>query len=177
MTILKFAVSTVLLTFFATTVLAMADEGASKDAYEKKHHLYQGDVEDDKAINRCLANWNTHPFKEKNDRRYRVVETSVKVLGIGSDVEDNDATSYPQLILIKPSVKVMSKTTFTFNNPNGWYCFKSNVTVLGKSVINATCNARIADSTNSVAVMGKNEGSGGGVTVLGKTEVNRIGCK
>lgn len=175
--IFKFIASAALMTFLASSGFAAENEGTAKDQYEKMHHLFQGDVEDDKAINRCLASWNTHPFKEKNDRRYRVLETSVKVLGIGGDVEDVDATSYPQLILIKPSVQVMSKATFTFKNPNGWYCFKSNVTVLGKAVINAVCNAHIADSTNSVAVMGKNEGKGGGVTVLGKTEVNRIDCK
>ncbi len=152
-------------------------EGISKEEYEKKHHLYQGDEGDDKAINRCLANWNNHPFKNDKEKRYRVIETSVKVLGVGSDINDNDVTSYPQLILIKPSVKVLSKTSYRFANPNGWYCFKSNVTVLGKSAIGAHCNARIADSTDSVEVLGKNDGDKGGITVLGKTEVTRFDCK
>jgi len=152
-------------------------EKISKEEYQKKHHLYRGDDGDDKAINRCLANWNNHPFKDDKDKRYRVIETSVKVLGVGSDISDKDVTSYPQLILIKPSVKVLSKTNYRLSNPNGWYCFKSNVTVLGKSVISAHCNARIADSTNSVEILGKNEGDKGGVTVLGKTEVKRFDCK
>jgi len=156
---------------------AALGDGISKGDYEKKHHLHQGDPGDDKAISRCLANWNTHPFKNSKDKRYRFIETSVKVLGVGSDVVDNEATSFPQLILIKPSVKVMSNTIFKLGNPNGWYCFKSNVTVLGKSVINAHCTARIADSTNSVEVLGKNEGEKGGVTVLGKTEIKRFDCK
>lgn len=159
----------------ATTALAV--NGMNREEYGKRHHLYSGDKGDDKAINRCLANWNNHPFTKDSDKKYRVVETSVKVLGIGGDVVDDDVTSYPQLILIKPSVKVMSKTTYKFHNPNGWYCFKSNVTVLGKSVIEASCNARIADANNSVEVLGKNEGDKGGVTVLGKTEIKRIDCK
>lgn len=151
--------------------------GVSREQYEKKHVLHQGDTGDDKAIERCLSAWHNHPFKDKSDKRYRVMETTVKVMGIGNDVRDSDATSYPQLILIKPSVKVMSKQTYELMNPNGWYCFKSNVTVMGKSVIKAHCNTRIADSTESVAVLGKNEDSKGGVTVLGKTEIERVGCK
>lgn len=164
------------LTFLPLSAMA-EEEGATREQYEKKHHLHQGDEGDDKAIERCLANWNNHPFQNKADKRYRVIQTSVKVLGIGGDITDNDSTSYPQLVLIKPSVKVMSKQTYTFTNPNGWYCFKSNVTVMGKSVIKAHCNARIADSTNSVEVLGKNDQDKGGVTVLGKTEIQRFGCK
>ena len=59
--------------------------------------------------------------------------SSVNVLGIGGDVVDDVATPDPQLMLVKPSVNVLTKGRLRLMNPNGWYCFESAVTVLAKS--------------------------------------------
>jgi hypothetical protein len=130
---------------------------------------------DDQAINRCLTHWNNHPFKTEAQKRYRIMNTSVKVMGIGGDTVDQTTTSYPQLVLVEPSVNVMSKAVFELMNPNGWYCFKSNVNVMSKTIINTHCHAQLADSRSGATVLGSGDDSGkGGVTVLGKTKINRI---
>ena len=43
-------------------------------------------------------------------------------------------------MLVRPAVNVMGKSTIRLNNPKGWYCFRSNVTVAGKIDIEAHCN-------------------------------------
>lgn len=133
---------------------------------------------DDRAIARCLRVWGgKHPFQGVKNPKYEEVSTNVKVLGAGGPLEDNSDTKEPKLVLVKPSVAVMSKSVMRLLNPNGWYCLKANVTVMAKTVIELACNAAIADSTDGVAVLGSNEeGTGQGVTVLGKTELKRIGC-
>lgn len=147
-------------------------------AYEQKYGLTHFNAAgENNVLTRCLRNWGEHPFKTDKQKRYREMEVSVKVLGIGGNVADKAVTDYPQLILIKPTIKVLSKQTITLMNPNGWYCFKSNVTVLGKGIIEAHCKAKLAESSKGVAVMGKNDESGkGGVTVLGKSVIKRVGC-
>lgn len=128
------------------------------------------------AIAACLATWRDHPFQGVDRPRFKVLSSSVKVMGIGSDVVDDHRTADPELVLIKPAVNVMSKERFRLMNPNGWYCFQSTVTVLAKSEITAECGAHLASSVDSVAVAGGNEGTDG-VTVLGKAVVHRVGCR
>ena len=127
------------------------------------------------AIAACLATWTDSPFQGADRTHFKVLASSVKVMGIGSDVVDEHATAEPQLVLIKPAVNVMSKERFRLMNPNGWYCFQSTVTVLAKSEITAQCQAHLASSVDGVAVAGGNRGTDG-VTVLGKAEVVRVGC-
>jgi hypothetical protein len=106
-----------------------------------------------------------------------VLSPSVKVLGVGAEVTDEIETDQPQLVLVKPSVNVLTKSDFRLMNPNGWHCFASNVTVLAKSEITAHCRAHLASSRDSVAVAGGNKGGSEGVTVLGKAVVKRVGCE
>jgi hypothetical protein len=127
------------------------------------------------AIKSCLAAWGEHPFGTE-EPRYKVLSSSVKVLGVGAEVTDETETGQPQLVLVKPSVNVLTKGSFRLMNPNGWYCFASNVTVLAKSEITAHCRAHLASSRDGVTVGGGNKGTEG-VTVLGKAVVKRVGCE
>jgi hypothetical protein len=128
------------------------------------------------VIRACLANWPDHPFGTDDPPRHRVLGSSVKVLGIGADVVDDVATPDPQLVLVKPTVNVLTKARFRLTNPNGWYCFEQAVTVLAKSEITAHCKAHLTSSVQGVAVAGGNTGTDG-VTVLGKAVVQRVGCE
>jgi hypothetical protein len=127
------------------------------------------------VIRSCLSSWRDHPFKGDDPPRYKVLGSSVNVLGIGADVADESSTPDPQLVLVKPAVNVLTKGRFRLMNPNGWYCFESAVTILAKSEIVAQCNAHLASSIDGVAIAGGNKGADG-VTVLGKAVVKRVGC-
>ncbi len=173
-----------LITFISSQAVASKGEaekmpsGMDLASYKQRYGLvnFSGGSEQN-TLTKCLRNWGDHPFKTEQQKKYREMKISVKVLGIGGDTIDNTATTYPQLILVKPSVKVLSKQTIKLMNPNGWYCFKSNVTVLSKSIIEAHCKANIAESKGSMEILGKNDDSGkGGVTVLGKSVIKRVGC-
>ncbi len=133
----------------------------------------EGEVE---AISSCLAAWGDHPFRSADEQPFKVLSPSVKVLGVGQDVVDDTETDRPELVLVKPSVNVLTKSSFHLMNPNGWYCFASNVTVLAKSEITAHCRANLASSRDGVTVAGGNKGTEG-VTVFGKTAVKRVGCE
>lgn len=156
----------------AGTALA---QGLGRAQYESQFAMHGKDSEHWNVVKMCLNNWGTHPFK--GDIKFRLMETSVKVFGLGNNVVDNVPTDYPQLIYIRPSVSVMSKTTYELKNPNGWYCFKSKVNVMSKTVIKAACKAHITTATGKATVLGKSEaeaeGSSKGTTVMGKSVIQR----
>ncbi len=160
------------LALVATT--AVADAPMTKEQYAKKHYLVDGDTSQRDAINRCLHAWGEHPFGDGSGHKLRVIETSVRVMGFGgSETVDSDVTSYPQLILIRPSVNAMTKTTYQFLNPKGWYCFDTSVTALGASIVKIHCDAHLADVKSGTNVLGEDQRDGG-VVVLGKSEVQRL---
>ena len=142
--------------------------------YEAMHRLQAGDHGDQEIMRRCLSAWGEHPFATEGELKARIIESSVRIMGIGQENSDRDITSYPQLILIHPSVNVMTKTTYELLNPNGWYCFDANVTVMGKAVIRSHCAAHVADGRHGVAV-GAHTDTSGAVTVLGSTRVEQVG--
>lgn len=125
------------------------------------------------AISKCLQAWGTHPFGAKP--QYKTLSTSVKVFGIGENPKDSTITTAPALVLVNPAVNVMGGTIYELLNPQGWYCFRANVNVMGGLIIKANCQAHLASSSNGATVMGTNE-STKGVTVMGKTKVKLIGC-
>jgi hypothetical protein len=125
-------------------------------------------------IQQCLRSWGTHPFAKENPE-YRTISSKVKVMGIGNEMTDTKNTTKPELVLLKPSVNVMSKSVVSLLNPNGWYCVKGKVDVLGKTEINLHCKAHMTSSNDGATVLGSNEAETG-VTVLGKSIVNRVGC-
>lgn len=120
------------------------------------------------AVQNCLKAWGKHPFG--SNPKYRTMPVSVKVFGIGNPSIDSIKTSEPELVLIKPSVNVMGGSTVELRNPNGWYCFVTNVNVMGKMKIQAHCTAHLAQSHDGVTAMGEDAGNKS-VTVMGKTEL------
>ena len=133
---------------------------------------------DQRVIDQCIAEWGkASPFK-KGAVPNRVISPGVKVFGIGKNNNgDETVTDKPSLILVRPAVNVLGKSTIRLANPKGWYCFKSNVTVAGKIAIEAHCDARIASAReDGTSVMATDE-SKGGVAVMGALRVSRFGCK
>jgi hypothetical protein len=136
-----------------------------------------GALADQPAVDGCIAAWGSKsPFK-KGAKPEVTVATGVKVFGVGSAQTGNDPpTSRPQLILVRPAVNVMGKTTIKLSNPNGWYCFRSNVTVAGAMHIDAPCHAQIASAREDGTAVGAANDTGGGVAVFGALRVIRHGC-
>ena len=148
-----------------------------KAAYSQRFPLHATSDPDYAQVAACLGAWGTHPFTTPESQAFRVVETSVRVMGFGSaEVLDDVATSYPQLVVVRPNVSVMTKTTWKLRNPNGWYCFDTTVAVLAKGVVELGCSAHLADGHGAVNVLATSERAGG-VAVLGTLVVERDpGC-
>lgn len=128
----------------------------------------------DEAIGECLSHWKTHPFKTKNPR-YKVLKSTVKVLGIGKDIEDRKPTDKPELVLVKPNVAVLAKSKLKLLNPNGYYCLKGGVSVLGKTEMEINCHAHFASSQDGAEVLGATDNKSGGTSVLGSVRLVRSG--
>lgn len=133
----------------------------------------QSAQEQSDAVDNCLKAWGKNPFGEHP--KFRTLPVSVKVFGVGSPTIDSVSTSAPELVLIKAGVNVMGGSTVELLNPNGWYCFVTNVNVMGKMKIKAHCTAHLAQSHDGVTVMG-GDTNNKSVTVMGKTEVQLVGC-
>ena len=132
---------------------------------------------DQPALDGCIASWaNSSPFK-KGTPADSTIATGVKVFGIGSGKSGDDApTAKPALVLVRPAVNVAGKSTIRLNNPNGWYCFRSNVTVAGTLHIEAHCNAHIASAKEDGTSVGAVDESNKGVAVFGSLRVIRFDC-
>ena len=128
----------------------------------------------DGYIGSCLNAWGEHPFGK--NPRYRTLSSSVKVFGIGQNIDDLTPTRKPELVLVDTGVNVLGGSTMQLLNPNGWYCFISNVNVLGGLTIRMHCKAHLASSSNGMTVLG-GDPSNKSVTVLGATNVEVVGCK
>lgn len=133
-------------------------------------------AEDDNndSIHRCLKAWGKHPFGSNPE--YRTLSTSVKVFGIGQSSNDTEVTSSPQLVMVNAGVNVMGGSEIELLNPNGWYCLKSNVNVMGGMTIKTHCKSHLASAVEGVTVLGSNSNNKA-VTVMGKTTVELVGCK
>jgi type V secretory pathway adhesin AidA len=79
-------------------------------------------------------------------------------------------------VLVNPGVNVMGETTLELLNPNGWYCLRSNVNVMGNLDIRADCRAHLASAANGATVLGSNSGTKS-VTVMGSTRIEFVGCE
>jgi hypothetical protein len=131
----------------------------------------------DSSIATCLKTWGKHPFGK--NPTFKTLSTSVKVFGIGKNTADTEETSSPALVLINPGVNVMGGTTIELLNPNGWYCLRTNVNVMGGFTIRAHCKAHLASASeggSGTTVMGNNADQKG-VTVMGSTQVEFVGCQ
>lgn len=127
----------------------------------------------DSSIANCLQAWGDHPFGQ--NPQYKTLSTSVKVFGIGRDTADTTATNEPVLVLVNPSVNVAGGSALQVLNPNGWYCFRTTVNVMGGLTIKAHCSSHLATTSGDV-LASTNTAAGKEVTVMGSTKVERVGC-
>jgi hypothetical protein len=129
----------------------------------------------DSSIAACLKTWGNHPFGSKP--QFKTLETSVTVFGIGRRAGDTAPTSSPALVLINPIFNVMGASTIELLNPNGWYCLRTTVSVLGGVNIRAHCKAQLAANSDGQTVRGNNTENRGiknlGVTVIGAVSIER----
>jgi hypothetical protein len=135
------------------------------------------DAGDQAALDQCIASWGAKSPFRKGTPANKQFSTGVKVFGVGHAAVDDQVTDKPSLILVHPAVNVMGKSTIRLANPNGWYCFRSNVTVMGKIAIEAQCNAHIETAKDDGTTVGAVDESNKGVSVFGALRVTRFGCK
>jgi hypothetical protein len=114
--------------------------------------VWAGEV--DGSIAACLKAWGDHPFGQ--NPQFRTLETSVKVFGIGGETADTQPTSSPSLVLINPSVNVLGGSTIELMNPNGWYCLRTTITIMGRVSVRAHCKAHLASTSAGTTVLGNN---------------------
>jgi hypothetical protein len=134
-------------------------------------------ADDQAALDGCIAAWGkSSPFK-KGTPANSIVGTGVKVFGVGSAKSGSDpVTEKPNLVFVRPAVNVMGKSTIRLENPRGWYCLRSNVTVAGTMEIEAHCSAHIASAKEDGTSVGASDDSGKGVAVFGALRITRFGC-
>ena len=65
-------------------------------------------------------------------------------------------TSAPSLVLINPSFNVMGGSAIELLNPNGWYCMRTTVNILGRMSIRAHCKARLAAASDGKVALADN---------------------
>ena len=133
-------------------------------------------ADDQPTLDACIGSWGSaSPFK-KGTPPTKTIATGVKVFGIGSDRGTDEPTAKPSLVLVRPAVNVMGKSVIQLKNPQGWYCFVSNVNVAGKMEIEVPCGAHIASAKEDGTSVGAVDESNKGVTVFGALRVTRVGC-
>ena len=129
----------------------------------------------DSSIAACLKAWGDHPFGK--NPQFKTLETSVKVFGIGKSTGDTDPTSSPSLVLINPIFNVMGESTIDLLNPNGWYCLRTTVSIVGGVRIRAHCKAQLAETSDGTTARSNNTENRGikdlNVTVMGSVSIER----
>ena len=132
---------------------------------------------DQPVLDACISSWGAKsPFK-KGHAADATIGTGVKVFGLGAGQSGDDSpTDKPALILVRPAVNVAGKSVIRLNNPKGWYCFRSTVTVAGTLHIDAHCKAQIASAREDGTAVGAVDESAKGVAVFGSLRINRFGC-
>ena len=129
----------------------------------------------DSSIAACLKLWGDHPFGK--NPQFKTLDTSVNLFGIGTKAHDADVTSSPSLVLINPIFNVMGGSTIELLNPNGWYCLRTTVSIIGKLNIRAHCKAQLAATSDGTTVRGDNADNrkikNKGVTMIGSMSIER----
>jgi hypothetical protein len=129
----------------------------------------------DSSIAACLKAWGDHPFG--NNPQFKTLATSVKVFGIGKSTGDTEPTTSPALVLINPIFNVMGESTIELLNPNGWYCLRTTVSVVGRVNIRANCKAQLAEASDGNAMLANGTENRGikdlNVTVMGSVSIER----
>lgn len=125
------------------------------------------------AARACMKAWGDHPFTDTPP--LRVIAGSVRVFGSGPSIADREATDFPVLVVVEPGVNVLGGSELELLNPNGWYCLRAAVNVMGGMDIRLQCNAHLASAITGTAVM-SGENAANGVSVMGSITVRRVGC-
>lgn len=108
----------------------------------------------DSSVAACLKAWGDHPFGKTP--QFKTLEGSVKVFGIGRETGDTQPTSSPSLVLINPSFNLMGGSAIELLNPNGWYCLRTMVSIMGTVSIRAHCKAQLASTSAGTTAVGNN---------------------
>lgn len=129
----------------------------------------------DSSIAACLKAWGDHPFGEAP--QFKSLEGSLTAFGIGRKAGDREPTSAPSLVLIEPSFNVMGGSTIELLNPNGWYCMRTMLSIVGTLSVRAHCKARLAATSAGSTAVGNNIENRNikdlAVTSIGTVEVER----
>ncbi len=129
----------------------------------------------DSSIAACLKAWGDHPFGKKP--QFKTLGPSVKVFGIGTNVGDTAPTSTPILVLVNPIFNVMGESTIELLNPNGWYCLRTTVSLVGRVNIRANCKAQLAETSDGNTMLANSSENRAmkdlNVTVVGSGSIER----
>ena len=125
----------------------------------------------DSSVAACLKAWGEHPFGKAP--QYRTMGPTFKLFGIGSEPDDTAATGSPALVLIEPSFNLFGVSSIDLMNPNGWYCLRTTVSIVGKLSIRAHCKARLASNSAGVTAVANN-GPNRGFKDLAVTSVSSL---
>jgi hypothetical protein len=129
----------------------------------------------DSSIAACLKLWDEHPFG--SNPKFKTLGTSVRVFGIGNTTADTEATSSPSLVLVNPIFNLMGGSTIELLNPNGWYCLRTTVSIIGGVNMRVHCKARLAATSDGTTVLGDNGENrrlkDKSVTVMGRMSLER----
>ena len=129
----------------------------------------------DSSIAACLKAWGDHPFG--NNPEFKTLGTSVKVFGIGGEAGDTEPTTSPSLVLVNPIFNVMAGSTIELLNPNGWYCLRTTLSIMGRVSIRAHCKAHLASTSAGATALGNNSENRTikdlAVTAMGSVSVER----
>ena len=123
------------------------------------------------ALAECYEQWGDHPFKAPAEQEFTYIEPIIRVMGFGSAEYSDEPTSGPVLYLVGLNISDLTRTTYDFNNPNGWYCFYNSIVVTAKQDVNLVQGAQIADGNSRVHVLGGGDERHSGIVVLGKVDV------
>ncbi len=110
--------------------------------------------EADSPIAACLKAWGDHPFGKTP--QFKTFATSIKLFGIGGEIADTAPTDSPSLVLIEPSFNLLGGSNIDLLNPNGWYCLRTTVSIMGRVSIRAHCKAHLAATSAGSTVLGNN---------------------
>lgn len=127
------------------------------------------------SVAACLKAWGNEPFGK--NPQFKTLETSATVFGVGRRAGDAKPTSSPSLVLVNPIINVMGGSTIELLNPNGWYCLRTAISVLGRLTVRVQCKAHVAMTSNGRTMQGNDVGSRGirdlSVTSVGTISVER----
>ena len=130
-----------------------------------------GSESNQNSLQTCYDIWGDHPFRDPAQQTFTNVDVIIRVMGLGAEEYRDEPTSEPVLYLVGMNVNYLTRTTYWLNNPNGWYCFYNNITVMARQEVQLVEGAHIADANDSIHILGSGDPRHGGVVVLGAVRV------